>query len=77
MLIGSSGGAGCCVFLEHAVLSRVLKADALDMSVCDEEGGYFEVCCRVVKEHVSSALVCVVLGCVVMIPVMVVKCECL
>ena len=34
MLIGSSGGAGCCVILEHAVLSRVLKADVLDRRVC-------------------------------------------
>lgn len=66
MLIGSSGGVGCCVILERAVLSRVLKADVSDMSVCVEmEGlgwggagrvaclGYFRVRCRVVEEHVS------------------------
>lgn len=39
MLIGSSGGVGCCVILERAVLSRVLKADVSDMSVCVEMEG--------------------------------------
>lgn len=77
MLIGSSGGAGCCVILEHAVLSRVLKADALDMSVCVVRFGWggFQVRCRVVRKRVSPALVCAVLGCTLMIPVMAVKCE--
>lgn len=39
MLIGSGGGAGSCVILECAVLSRVLKADVLDMRVRVEVGG--------------------------------------
>lgn len=30
---------GCCVILERAVLSRVLKADVSDMSVCVEMEG--------------------------------------
>lgn len=34
MLIGSRGGAGFCVILEHAALSPVLKQDVLDTSVC-------------------------------------------
>lgn len=34
MLIGSSGGAGFCVILEHAALSPVLKQDVLGTRAC-------------------------------------------
>lgn len=57
MLIGSSGRAGCCVILEHAVLSRVLKADVLDMKVCVRACAKRE---RLEERCVSGIFKCVV-----------------
>lgn len=60
------------------MLSRVLKADALDRTLCDEAVGLFS---RVLSGCQGACElsfgVCVLLGCVVLIPAVVVKHECL
>lgn len=69
MLIGSIGRAGCCVILARAVLSRVLKTDVLDNSVCVVRSG-------VGGSGMLGLFSSAVLVHVVMIPVVVAKCEC-